>query len=248
MSFDYHFETLEEQLTICVSSDHKFGTDAFLLSHFAGIRRKDIACDLGTGCGIIPLLWFRKPEDAPKKVYAVDIQEKAFAQLAITVEKNKLEQRLIPLHSDLKNLKDKLPTEVFGSFDVVTCNPPYKAADTGILSELSSEQIARHEVLCTIFDVCEAASKLLKFGGKLCICQRPERLCDVLEAMRKFDIEPKRIRFVQQRETSAPWLFLVEGKKGSKPFLQVEQPLIVEGKAGFSAELLKIYGKGEGNV
>lgn len=242
MDFAYTFEQLTQELSICVTPDHKFGTDAFLLSHFAQHRRKDIACDLGTGCGIIPLLWFRC--DPPQRVYAVDIQPKAIEQLKITVEHNGLHSRLTPVLADLKALDGILPK---AQFDLVTCNPPYKIANTGILSGLTSEQIARHEVLCNINDVCAAASQLLKFGGRLCICQRPERLLDVLEAMRKNGIEPKLVRFVQQREGLAPWLFLVQGKKGSKPYLKVEKPLIIEGggRDGFSDELLEIYGNGK---
>ena len=149
---------------------------------------------------------------------------------------------MIPVQADLSNLsalKEKLP---FGSFDVVTCNPPYKKANHGILSESSSDIIARHETMCSIEDVCKAAAKLLQFGGRLCICQRPERLLDVMEAMRKEKIEPKRVRFVQKRGDTAPWLFLVEGRKGGNRFLKVEQPLIIQDENGdFSTELKKIY-------
>ncbi|WP_312643217.1 methyltransferase [Hydrogenoanaerobacterium sp.] len=242
MDFTYTFEQLTAELSICVTPDHKFGTDAFLLSHFAQHRRKDVACDLGTGCGIIPLLWFRC--NPPQRVFAVDIQPKAIEQLKITVERNGLHDSLTPVLADLKALDGRLPK---AGFDLVTCNPPYKIANTGILSELTSEQIARHEVLCNINDVCAAASKLLKFGGRLCICQRPERLLDVLEAMRKNGIEPKLVRFVQQREGLAPWLFLVQGKKGAKPYLKVEKPLIIAGggRDGFSEELLEVYGGGK---
>ncbi|MBC8545635.1 methyltransferase [Clostridiaceae bacterium NSJ-31] len=242
MEFESTFEQLTPELSICVTPDHKFGTDAFLLAHFAGHRRKDLACDLGSGCGIIPLLWFRK--DPPRQVYAVEIQPKAIEQLKLTVERNGLHGRLLPVLADLKALDGLLPA---GQFDLVTCNPPYKVAKTGILSELDSERIARHEVLCTIRDVCASAARLLKFGGRLCVCQRPERLPDVLEAMRQAGVEPKRLRFVQQREGCAPWLFLVQGKRGAKPSLQVEKPLIIEGggRDGFSEELLEIYGGGK---
>jgi len=237
--FDCRFEPLGETLSICVTPDHKFGTDAFLLSHFARVRRKDLACDLCTGCGIVALLWFRDREQGPRQAYCVEIQPKAVEQLKITVEKNALQDRVIPIQGDLTCLS--LPPA--GQFDLVTCNPPYKAAATGILSETGSDQLARHETACSIYDVCAAAARLLKFGGRFCLCQRPERLPDVLEAMRQNGLEPKRLRFVQQREGSAPWLFLAEGKRGSRPFLQVEAPLIIEGPRGFSEELLTIYGK-----
>ena len=224
----FRFEPLGEKLNICVSNEHSFGTDAFLLSDFAKPRKNDVVYDLGTGCGIIPVLWYRTVP--PKKVFAIDVQPQAIEQLETTVKENSLEG-LSPICADLKELK---PIELA---DVVTCNPPYKAAGAGIVSELTAEQIARHETLCDIYDVADAAARLLKFGGRLCICQRPERLCDVISAMKKSGIEPKRLRFVQKNAHSAPWLFLIEGKKGSKPFLTVEKPLLMDN----AEEVEKIY-------
>lgn len=235
----YGWETLGENLSICVSPDHKFGTDSFLLADFAAPKRKETACDLGTGCGIIPLLWFRRRLDAPRQAFGVELQQKGVFQLTQTINRHReLVGRITGIHSDLKELAGKLPA---GGFDVVTCNPPYKPAQTGILSRSDPDKIARHETACTIGDVSAAAARLLRFGGRLCLCQRPERLTDVLEALRQNGLEPKRLRFVQQRQEKAPWLFLVEARKGGKPFLRVEPPLLVEGEGGFSPELLRIY-------
>ena len=178
--FHYTMEQLAPDLSVCITRDHRFGTDAFLLSDFAAVRRKDLACDLGTGCGIIPLLWFRDRQQGPKMAYGVDIQPLAVEQLRFTIEQSDLGQRMQAVQADLSDLaalKEKLP---FGSFDLVTCNPPYKKAEHGILSSSDSDIIARHETMCSIDDVCAAAAKLLQFGGRLCICQRPERLLDVL--------------------------------------------------------------------
>ena len=88
-------------------------------------------------------------------------------------------------------------------------------------SQLTAQKIARHEILCNIADVCQAASRLLKFGGRLCICNRSERLVDCIAAMQQFHIEPKRLQFVSKNPDTAPWLFLLEGRKGGKPFLNV---------------------------
>ena len=240
LEFAHTYERLTEQLSICVTDTHKFGTDAFLLSAFARARGTDTACDLGSGCGIIPMLWLRG-QDAPRRIDAVEIQELAVAQMRLTVERNGLAGRLFPVQADIKALRGVLPA---GEYTLVTCNPPYKAAGTGIPSEKQGEYIARHEALCGIGDVCAAARLLLRFGGRLCVCQRPERLLDTLEAMRQNGVEPKRVRFVQQREGTAPWLFLAEGRRGGRPYLTVEPPLIIEGdgKNGFGRELLDIYG------
>ena len=91
-------------------------------------------------------------------------------------------------------------------------------------------------------EVCSAAAWLLQYGGRFCLCQRPERLTDVLSAMRTAGLEPKRLRWVQQRPEKAPWLFLAEGKAGAKPGLSVEPPLIVENADGsYSDEMKMIY-------
>ena len=229
------FEKLGDNCEICVTKEHTFGTDAFLLADFAKVRRKDIVCDLGTGCGIIAVLM--KIRYSPKEVYGIDIQQQAIEQFNITVEHSRLEN-VHPLLMDLKQLNEGAP---FDRCDVVTCNPPYKAADAGIQSELDAHRIARHEILCNINDVCAAASRLLKFGGRLCLCNRPERLADVISAMKANNIEPKCLRFVSKNEHTAPWLFLIEGRKGGGAFMKV-MPQLYMGNGGISPELAEIYG------
>ena len=236
---EYNFEKLTDKIYVCASSDHRFGTDAFLLADFSGYRRKDMACDLGTGCGIIPLIMQKKMP--PQVTYAVDIQQGAIDQLKMGIEKSEV-SGIVPICADLKELWEDAP---LGRLDLVTCNPPYKAVNAGFESAITAQRIARHEIMCNIDDVCCAAEKLLKFGGRLCVCNRPERLSDVIFAMKNHNIEPKRIRFVSKTPDDAPWLFLIEGKKGSKPFMQVEPQLYIRSENGFSEELQKIYNTGK---
>ena len=108
-----------------------------------------------------------------------------------------------------------------GRFSLVTCNPPYFTINSGFKSALDSQIIARHEVLCNIDDVCKSASRLLKFGGRLCMCNRPDRLSDVITAMKSNNIEPKTLQLVSKNADTPPWLFLIEGKKGAKPSLKI---------------------------
>ena len=231
-------EYLGGGIKIIVSKSHTFGTDAILLADFAAPRKRDRACDLGTGCGIIPLLWCRN--DYPEEIVAVDIQKDACEQLNSSIINNMLEKRISVKNADLRNLKGILP---FGKFDLVTMNPPYKAVDTGLKSLDESAQIARHEIMCTVFDAADAAADLLKFGGRFCMCHRPERLCDVFEAMRKAEIEPKKLRIVAQRADLPPMLILIEGKKGGKAGLKIEPELVIENRNGkYSEEMRRIYG------
>ena len=217
------FEQLGNNVLVCVSEEHRFGTDAFLLADFAAPRKKDRVCDFGTGCGIIPLYLYKQYCIAA--CYGAEIQEQAVRQFQMGIERSGAAAQVTALCADLKDAPGLLPK---GEFDLVTCNPPYKANGAGIESFGEAARIARHEVHCTIDDVCRSAAALLRFGGRLCLCQRPERLADVVCAMRENGIEPKRIRFVSKNPKGRPWLFLVEGKKGSKPFLQLEPPLFLE--------------------
>ncbi len=247
----YHITRVEDLgggVFCCVSQNHTFGTDAFLLSRFAAPRRHETACDLGTGCGIIPLLWFREREQAPKWAAALDIQPEAVLLAEESARRSGLEDVFFPVLGDLRRPKELPKPFEAGGFHLVTCNPPYKRMGSGILSSAQSDQIARHEAACTLEEVCAAAARLLRYGGRLCVCQLPERLPDLLQAMRRHNIESKRLRFVQERADTAPWLLLCEGKLGSKPFLQVEPPLLLREQGEDSKEyreMMGLYRKGE---
>ena len=224
-------EPLGGGVNILVNDMYHFSTDTILLADFAKPRKGSAAVDLGTGCGTIPLLWSRN--DKSSRITAVEIQREACGLLRRSVELNKL-SNIEVVNADLRELA--LPK---GCFDLVVCNPPYKESGTGIKNPDSEKLLARHEESCTFDDVCEAARSLLQFGGRFAVCLRPDRLTDALESMRAHDIEPKRLRFVQQRQGKAPKLFLLEGRRGGKRGgLIVESALFIE-----SDEMLAIYGE-----
>ncbi|MBQ8134652.1 MAG: methyltransferase [Clostridia bacterium] len=233
-------EPLGGGVKIIVSEEHKFWTDTVLLADFAAPKKNDKACDLGSGCGPIPLMWLRN--SGPEHITAVEIQENACEMFGRSLAMNGFSDRVDIINSDLRDLKGKV---MLSSYDLVVCNPPYKADGAGIRSSSKPHMIARHESMCTMNDIVAAARSLLNFSGRFCMCQRPERLSDVITAMRENDIEPKRLRFVQQRKTKAPKLFLIEGRRGGRPGgLVVEPVLFIENDSGeFSDEMIGIYGE-----
>ena len=234
---EFRKEYLGAGITAFVSNSHIFGTDAVLLADFAAPSKKARCCDLGSGCGIIPLLWCKRETG---KITAVEIQPLAVEQINAAIDFNSLSERLEAVNADLRELKGKVP---FGCYDVVTMNPPYKASGAGIESRSGADKIARHETMCSLSDVCAAAKKLLNFGGRLCMCIRPERLCELCCEMRAADIEPKRLRLVSKLPGKAPWLALVEGRRGGRSGMTVEPELFVYGDSGeYSDEMKKIYG------
>ncbi len=235
---NYTFERLSDDIKVAVSPDHTFGTDAVILAYFAKAKRKDRCIDMGTGCGIIPLLWLR--DSAQSTVHCLDIQQNAIEQVKASIEYNSLGGRLVPHLCDLREIEKEFAAE---GFTLVTMNPPYKPVNTGFESIGESARIARHEVCCNIEDAVKAANYLLTYGGRFCMCHRPERLVDALAIMRQYKLEPKRLRFVMDKEGEEPFLFLVEGKKGAKPFLRVEPPLVIKNDdSKFTKEMLSVYG------
>lgn len=232
-----HIEDLGEGVGVIVSKQHTFGTDAMLLADFASPRPDDIACDFGTGCGIIPFLWLR--DGKCKSISAVEIQENACNQLERSISLNETD-KIIAFNRDLKNIDDFKA----GSFDVVTMNPPYKQENGGIKNDDECATLARHETACNMDDIAKSAARLLRFGGKLCICHRPERVFDAMYSMRQNGIEPKRLRFVSKKGDTQPWLVLIEGKRGAKNGLKVEAPLVAYNNDGtLSEEMLSITAK-----
>ncbi len=222
---------------INVSGNHTFGTDAVLLSDFASSKRVNKHCDLGAGCGIISMLLLR--DGTVGHSDAVEICPEAVA-LARRTAAEYAEDTLSVVHADLKELKGILP---FGEYDLVTCNPPYKADGAGIISLSSADKVARHETACSLEDVIISASRLLKSSGRLCICQRPERLSDMICLMRQYKVEPKTVRFVAKKAGQEPWLVLLEGRRDGKSGMRVLPTLYVYDNDGnYSEEMLKIYG------
>lgn len=222
---------------IYVSPHHTFGTDAVLLAHFSAAKKNDKLADLGTGCGIIAFLMLR--DGKCDTAYGVDISSEAI----LLAEKTKKEynfKNFIPVLSDLKDLNGKVP---FGYHTLVTCNPPYKAPNAGLKNPDSVKSVARHEVECTLEDIVATAAKLLQTGGRFCICQRPERLAELMSLMRKYKVEPKRLRLVCKQAGEKPWLVLADGRRCGNTGLVIEPDLYIEdGNGNFSHEMIEIYG------
>ena len=216
-----------------------FGIDAVLLSDFAKrIKKNGKLVDLCTGTGVIAILLSAKSD--AEKIIAVEIQEHIAEMATRSVKMNGLENKISILHKDLKDLKEQI---VAGSIDTVTVNPPYKPKNAGIINEKDTKTIARHEISCTLEDIVKESARLLNTGGNLCMVHKVERLVDICVLFRKYNLEPKRIRFVYSKQGEAATLVLVEGIKGGKPFLKMEPPIYVYEKDNeYTNQIKEIYG------
>lgn len=221
-------------------SGFRFGMDAVLLSDFAkDMKPKLRVMDLCAGNGIISILLSGKVETT--SITAVEIQEDVASLARRSVVLNGLEDKIDVLCSDLKDL-DKLYTTC--CFDAIVTNPPYKKLDTGLRNSSDTKFLARHEVTCSLDDVARVSSFLLRPLGALYMVHRPERLCEIISCLQRYHLEPKLLRFVQPTADKAPNLLLIKAVKQARPFLKLENTLVVYGEDGnYTQEFLDIYNK-----
>lgn len=217
----------------------RFGVDAILLANFAKVNKKHSVLDLCTGTGIIPFIIYGKRE--PKEVLGLEIQEEFVEMANRSAAINNICDRVSFLAGDLK---DETISKSMQKFDVVTVNPPYKLNNAGIINKKDKLAIARHEIMCNLEDVIKASRRFLKDNGRLYMVHRPERLADIFCIMRKYKIEPKRVRMVHPNTKKAANIVLVEGQRDGGAFLKWEPPLYVyKDEGGYSEEIDMIYGR-----
>lgn len=227
------YEIIQDPSKFC------FGIDAVLLSTFAKVKKGERALDLGTGNGIIPLLLAAKTSG--EAFFGLEIQEECASLARRSVCHNGLEEKIEIVTGDIKEAGKSFGS---ASFHVVTTNPPYMIADHGITNAEDAKTIARHEVLCDLNDIIRESGKVLHFKGRFYMVHRPFRLAEIMATMMKYDIEPKRIRFVHPYIDKEPNMVLIEGLKGGKSRIKVEPPLIVYNEDGsYTSEILEWYGE-----
>lgn len=215
-----------------------FGMDAVLLSGFAAVKDGARVLDLGTGTGIIPILLEAKTGAA--HLTGLEIQADSADMAKRSVALNGLEEKIDIVTGDIKEA-DKLFDAA--SFDVITCNPPYMIGQHGLKNPEDAKAIARHEILCTLEDVVSKAAGLLVPGGKFFLVHRPFRLAEIIVTLRKYRLEPKRMRLVYPFADKEPNMVLLEAARGGRPRMTVEKPLIVYESPGvYMPEIYEVYG------
>ena len=218
-------------------SGYRFSIDAFILASHVQPRPGDTLLDLGTGCGIVPLIIARR--HGAVQITGVEVQAD-LSDLAIkNVILNDMQDRVRILRM---NLKDLHPSHLPAQVQWVVSNPPYRKADSGRLNPNRQKAVARHEVKATLLDIVQAAHRVLSSGGKFLSIYPAERMVEFMATMHSAGIEPKRLRAVHSsRETDAK-LVLFEGVKGAHPGSSMAPPLFVYNEDGsYSQEVVKMF-------
>jgi tRNA1Val (adenine37-N6)-methyltransferase len=216
-----HF--LEGRLKLIQSKKgYRFSIDAVLLSQFVTVRPGDVVIDMGTGCGVIPLiLLLTKPLG---RAFGLEIQEELAYQAMRNTRLNGLEDRMDVILGDIRH-----PPVAKGSADVVTCNPPYRKFRSGRINPDPQRAIARHEVLMSLNDMLGTASVLLRKKGRVAFIYPAVRMVDILVRMRRFHLEPKKVRIIYPDLESAAKMILIEATQNGRPGLEIHPPLLGQG-------------------
>ena len=215
-----------------------FSLDTVLLAHFCTIN-KDVKTivDFGTNNAAIPLLLSKRTN---KKIIGIEIQEEAVILANKNIALNNLENQIEIIHADINDYVKQM-----NKVQLVVCNPPFfKVGENSHLNDNEYLTIARHEIKIDLEGIIQSAAKILDNKGRLAIVHRPDRMIDILNIMQKYDIEPKRIRFVYPKYHKESHVILVEGLYKGKKGIKIEPPLYAHNNDGsYSNEVRKMFGE-----
>lgn len=223
-----------------------FGMDSVLLSNFVkGVKSSDVIVDLGTGSMVMPIILSAKT--TAEKIVGVELQDEMYDLAVKNIALNKLEARLSVIKGDILNVGDVVNKvkDITGTetVDIVISNPPYKQIGTGTTNLNSVKYIARHEDKCKLEDIFKLGSRLLRSKGKMYIVHKPERVVDLICIARKYNLEAKRIRFMQAKVDKPASLVMIEYVKDGGVEAKVDAVLIeYDDNDNYTKDILEIYG------
>lgn len=199
---------------------YTFTSDSILLSKFASVKKGDIVADFCAGSGIVGLNTYALNSGLIKSLTFFELQKPLFSLLRKSLEKNDLKSVCTAINCRLQDI-DKRFNE---KFSLILCNPPYMKVSAGETNSDKEKAICTSEIELTLAELCLSFSKHLKFGGRVCLVHRADRLAEVVYELKKNNIEPKRLQMVSAGNKQ-PYLFLMEGVKGGKSGLKVLSPV-----------------------
>jgi len=219
LSDNERIDYVNDSLSLIQKTDGlTFGTDALLLAGYINGKFKD-GIELGGGSGIISMLLLTRKK--VESITCIEVQQEYANLIERNTELNGLTDTLHTVCADVREYKH--PSEC----ELVFSNPPYMKSTSGAHNRRSAKTVARHEIHGDISDFLKSAARLLKFGGTFAAVYRPDRLTDIIAAMRDAAIEPKRMTFVHADVCSEPSMVLIEGRRGGKSGLTLTRPLII---------------------
>lgn len=199
---------------------YRFTSDAILLSKFATVKHGEVVADFCSGSGIVGFNLYGLNQDKVKSVTLFEMQKCLYDLNKKSIEYNNLSSVFTSVNTKLQDIT----SEYNGKFSLITCNPPYMSLQGGLGAQSEHIDLCKTEVALSLEELIATAKRTLKFGGRLALVHRSDRLTDVMYLMRKFNIEPKRLQIVNA-VNKEPYLVLIEGVSGGKPGLKILPPI-----------------------
>jgi len=206
---------------------YRFSIDAVVLAHHVRPKPGERVVDLGTGCGIVPLITaYRHPAT---HIFGIEVQEELANIAKDNVRDNGMQETVQIVHRDMQILQ---PVMFKGPVDIVVSNPPFRKAHSGRVNPNRQRAVARHEISVTLLDVVKTAGHILKTAGMFILVYTSERLPELIQHMKSCRLEPKNVRFIHSRRDSKSKLMMMTGIKQGRPGLKVGSPIVVYNEDG----------------
>ena len=212
-----------EQVVISQNPDgYRYSVEPFLLAHWVRPAEGSRILDIGTGCGVIPLLLMSRQPNL--EITAVEIQNSLYQKALDNVKSNGWADRIRILERDFRSMTGEWEPE---TFDWILSNPPYRKVNSGKLNPCREKAIARHELSLTLETLVATSAPLLKPGGKIALAYPYHRLDEVMGQLRGVQLHPTRFVRVFGHEQVAPKICLIEAVKGETPQAALEETLTI---------------------
>lgn len=203
---------------------YRFTSDSVLLSKFARAKNGDVVADFCAGSGIVGLHFYALNRQTVKNLRVVlfEMQTSLYELSLKSIAYNRFQDVFRAENCKIQDI----PSEYHEKFSLILCNPPYERG--GFENENPEKAVCRKEITVNLKEIVTAASKALKYGGRLALVNRADRVAEVCYTLKEAGLEVKRLQFVSGKSGTPPYLLMVEAVKGGKPFCEILPTLVNE--------------------
>jgi len=229
---------LDGCLKVCQSRHgYRFSVDAAILAFHAVPDKPDARIlDLGTGCGIMPLVAALRYPDV--HITGVEIQAELAALARSNIEENGFLTRITIVEGDFLRL---CSNDIGPPVDMVITNPPYRRPHSGRISPQNQRAVARHEIAVSLDGLIKTMRRFLSTGGRGWIIYPVERLAELMAGMQVYGLEPKFLKLIHPRIGLDAKRCLLKVVKGGRPGLIAGPPLVIyNADGGYSDDMRAI--------
>lgn len=200
---------------------YRFTSDAVLLSRAVKAKKKEQVADFCAGSGVVGLQFFAE-NTGVERVVLFEADPALFEMSKETIALNKLGSVFSAENVRLQ----EIPAKYNEAFSLILCNPPYEKSGCGFSRERGPA--CGKELDLSLQELCSAAKKCLKFGGRFVLIHRADRLSEAIYTLHGHGLEPKRVQFVCGKRGKSPYAVLLTAVKGGNAGTELLPPIYNE--------------------